>query len=185
MKRSIKPHKGGRTANLSLRLTPDEKQAIIDQAETEGINVVELIIKSVAERRRQYRKGRTMKHVHEWKFNRRINGDEINHANGHRTELICECGKTKYGDDELSSLLVAIKENDTNYDIRYKLVLKAVAVAAERGFEAGFAIDPTEPDWPVAFIELPTGQVSWHMPAHPRKWDGHTTEEKFSRLLMY
>jgi len=56
MKRSIKPHKGGRTANLSLRLTPDEKQAIIDQAETEGINVVELIIKSVAERRRQYRK---------------------------------------------------------------------------------------------------------------------------------
>jgi hypothetical protein len=45
----------------------------------------------------------------------------------------------------------------------------------------------------VCFIELPTGQVSWHfadadthllkgLPESDRPWDGHTTEEKHRRL---
>lgn len=59
--------------------------------------------------------------------------------------------------------------------------------------------DPEAPDWPVLFVELPTGQVSWHVnPAdldlfgHVRRtiagmpdapvWDGHTTDEKHARL---
>lgn len=52
----------------------------------------------------------------------------------------------------------------------------------------------------VVYIELPTGQVSWHIhdselpwfgflprqnePGHP-SWDGHTTEEKYARCLAY
>ena len=46
----------------------------------------------------------------------------------------------------------------------------------------------------IVFIKLPTGQVSWHLHdsdlayfAHleykNEKWDGHTTEEKYERLL--
>ncbi len=52
-----------------------------------------------------------------------------------------------------------------------------------------------EDDWRwVVFMDLPTGQVSWHLHdselpqfAHlpqnrGRKWDGHTTEQKYARL---
>lgn len=54
--------------------------------------------------------------------------------------------------------------------------------------------DPAEPDWAVVTIELPTGQVSWHVSPddydlfkHVERsldavWDGHTTEEKYARL---
>lgn len=72
-----------------------------------------------------------------------------------------------------------------------------VAHLASR-YDSAIGIDPNEPDWPVIYIELPTGQVSWHinrdeLPVfdgvpwnHNReveiKWDGHTTEEKYGRL---
>lgn len=82
---------------------------------------------------------------------------------------------------ELITLLREIEKNDTNYDVRYGLVLKAVSLSHELGLKAGFRIDYANPEWPVAFIELPTGQVSWHMPEHPIPWDGHTTEEKYER----
>lgn len=55
--------------------------------------------------------------------------------------------------------------------------------------------DPTTPGWPVATIETPAGQMSWHISpddtdlfAHmPRTaagipWDGHSTQEKYERL---
>lgn len=59
--------------------------------------------------------------------------------------------------------------------------------------------DPSEPTWPVLFIDLPTGQVSWHIAPDDmdlfghvnqwdagsisaRIWDGHTTDEKYERL---
>lgn len=60
--------------------------------------------------------------------------------------------------------------------------------------------DPSEPDWPVIFIDTPHGQLSWHLAledlglfghveefAGPDvegapKWDGHDTAEKYVRL---
>lgn len=53
--------------------------------------------------------------------------------------------------------------------------------------------DPAEPGWPVLYIELPTGQASWHIspddldllehvPAGAATWDGHDTAEKYRRL---
>jgi hypothetical protein len=53
--------------------------------------------------------------------------------------------------------------------------------------------DPAEPDWPVIYITLPTGQVSWHLspddtdlfghvPRGAAVWDGHDTAEKYRRL---
>jgi hypothetical protein len=83
--------------------------------------------------------------------------------------------------DQLVELLGQIEENDQEYTTRYVLVLQAVAVAAEIGWDAGFRIDPAEPEWPVAYIELPAGQVSWHLPQHVKVWDGHDTAEKYRR----
>ena len=53
--------------------------------------------------------------------------------------------------------------------------------------------DPDAPDWPVIYITLPTGQVSWHISPgdmdlfrHVRvgsaEWDGHDVVEKYRRL---
>jgi hypothetical protein len=85
----------------------------------------------------------------------------------------------------LKILLETIKLNDTDYPNRYGLVLRALTVAHNLGLGAGIRIDPEEPDWPVAYIELPTGQVSWHMPQHPVPFDGHDTEEKYRRIWEY
>lgn len=86
----------------------------------------------------------------------------------------------------LSALLGTIwlleGEAEINYSLRNDLVLTALATARSAGLAAGVRLDPTEPAWPVVFIELPTGQVSWHLPHHAQSWDGHTTEEKYDRI---
>lgn len=88
--------------------------------------------------------------------------------------------------DRLANLLRYIEEDDTNYEDRYGYVLAALHVANLCGYPAGFRIDPEQPEWPVAYIELPlAGQVSWHMPQHPTPYDGHTTSEKYVRCQVY
>jgi len=54
-----------------------------------------------------------------------------------------------------------------------------------------------EDEWKnVVFIDLPTGQVSWHihkdelvyfpgLPTYKGVWDGHTVEEKYDRVKKY
>lgn len=88
-------------------------------------------------------------------------------------------------DQELAELLLLVERADTDYDKRYRLVLTAVWRASTLNLATGFRIDPTEPEWPVAYIELPTGQVSWHLPQHPIAWDGHGTAEKYRRCRAY
>lgn len=80
------------------------------------------------------------------------------------------------------------------YEERARVALALARSALALGLKAGFALDPQEgPEWPVLFIDLPTGQVSWHLTAAQRavasdigdydgEWDGHTTEEKYRRL---
>lgn len=85
----------------------------------------------------------------------------------------------------LGRILANIERYDEDYPKRYGLVLAAIDCAQRAGYQAGFRIDPDEPEWPVAYIELPTGQVSWHMPQHPNPWDGHSTEEKYRRCRAY
>jgi hypothetical protein len=72
-----------------------------------------------------------------------------------------------------------------NYEARNRTVLIAAGVAAKEGMEVGISIDPTEPDWPVLYIELPTGQVSWHLAKHQKKYDGHSTAEKYNRITRW
>ena len=51
---------------------------------------------------------------------------------------------------------------------------------------AGVGYDPADPRPVVVYLELPdTGQVSWHLPAHPHPWDGHTTADKYDRVAAY
>lgn len=72
-----------------------------------------------------------------------------------------------------------------DYKARNQYVYEALSLACECGFPHGVRIDPDELEWPVAFIELPTGQVSWHLPQYPTLWDGHTTEQKQVRMLKW
>lgn len=72
------------------------------------------------------------------------------------------------------------------YVIRTALIYQALALAAQIGYTAGVALDPEDADRPmVVYIELPTGQVSWHVAAHPVVWDNHTTEDKYRRIDVY
>lgn len=86
---------------------------------------------------------------------------------------------------KLAENLELIEKNDTNYDVRYGLVFKAMWNSLKLGLNAGIRIDPSDTKWPICTIELPTGQTGWHMPAHSVPYDGHTTEEKYERCRQY
>lgn len=64
-------------------------------------------------------------------------------------------------------------------------------MANQLGYNIGIKDDP---EWPILYIDLPTGQVSWHIPrneligTYPKytgKWDGHDVEEKRNRLIKF
>lgn len=71
-----------------------------------------------------------------------------------------------------------------NYENRNSAIYLAVRTALLCGYPAGVC-GSEDPEWPVAYITLPTGQVSWHIPAYPEPWDNHTTEEKYDRIQAY
>jgi hypothetical protein len=85
--------------------------------------------------------------------------------------------------EKLKTLLDMIVLADEEYELR--LVLDAMAAARHAGYAVGIRVDQEYPEWPVVYIQLPTGQVSWHMPEHPWEWDGHTTPEKFDRIAAF
>lgn len=87
-----------------------------------------------------------------------------------------------------TALRLALLEDDKpepNYSNRYLFVMDAMLAARRLGIPAGIRLDPKEPDWPVVFIELPTGQVTWHIEQHKQEWDNHTTEEKHERVRAF
>lgn len=84
------------------------------------------------------------------------------------------------------------------------LVLAMVAhIAKDAGYTVGLRLheDDSKQQWEdewrnVLFIELPTGQCSWHMHAseleyfkhlgyYPKSWDKHSTEEKYERVKKF
>ncbi|MFI6134038.1 hypothetical protein [Micromonospora sp. NPDC051141] len=71
------------------------------------------------------------------------------------------------------------------YARRNALIWTALALAQEAGVPAGVGHDPTDPRPVVVYLELPTGQVSWHLPAHPAAWDGHSTTAKYERVAAF
>jgi hypothetical protein len=81
----------------------------------------------------------------------------------------------------------------SNLNAAYRERAHLVALLAAQ-YPAEFREDPEDDEWSIVYIDLPTGQASWHI--HPRdvdlfphvkfgtaaEWDGHSTEEKYRRI---
>ncbi len=95
----------------------------------------------------------------------------------------------KFWELQLSKQLQRAVEANEDYDRRETAILKAMDAAKALDYKFGFGYDlkPEALDGLrlVAYIELPTGQVSWHMREYDIEYDGHTTEEKFDRITEY
>jgi hypothetical protein len=73
------------------------------------------------------------------------------------------------------------------------LAVQVIAVMANRlGYHMG--IRNRNDEWPILYIDLPTGQVSWHLPSqelignfpdYMGEWDGHDVVEKRDRLRKF
>lgn len=91
------------------------------------------------------------------------------------------------------------KQKNGAYAERNQLVALLARMAPWIGWGAGIGRHPDsdatwERDWmTIAFIDLPTGQASWHfhdseyrllagLPKYLKEWDGHSTEEKYRRV---
>lgn len=84
---------------------------------------------------------------------------------------------------------------------RDKCLVLLALMAQRLGLKVGIGLHIDKPgetwdnDWRnILFIDLPSGQVSWHIHdseahwfyfvgAYGGEWDGHTTEEKYQRVL--
>lgn len=78
---------------------------------------------------------------------------------------------------------VEMPEQMAAYARRNATIVAAVSTAMQLGWPAGFKANLDDPEWPVAYIDLPdVGQVSWHIPAYPGQWDRHTVDEKYARV---
>ena len=77
------------------------------------------------------------------------------------------------------------------YFDRNQAAMALAKLAQAQGMTVGLRIDPNEPEWPVLFVFLPTGQVSWHLPKdevvgqfpeYEQEWDRHDLEVKRNRM---
>lgn len=90
----------------------------------------------------------------------------------------------------------ALRDMEARKDAAY-LERNQVVAALAKCFPSGVgrtAIEGWSEDWHgVVYIDLPTGQASWHhhdsqaylfadLPPYTKPWDGHTTPEKYERL---
>lgn len=86
-------------------------------------------------------------------------------------------------------------EYESNPDEAYldrNLCVQVMArMARQLGYNAGIRENG---DWPILYIDLPTGQVSWHIPKadiagispeYHKEWDGHDVECKRKRLVEF
>jgi hypothetical protein len=107
------------------------------------------------------------------------------------------CGKRDEGGVMSKEQELEAAKNSA-YQERDKCVSLIAHMALAMGFAVGLARhtgDPWEDDWRnIVFVELPTGQVSWHvhdsemhmfcdLPRYTKPWDGHSTSEKYHRVL--
>ena len=81
---------------------------------------------------------------------------------------------------------------DEAYLDRNLAVQVMAKMAQELHYRVGVKDEKT--DWPILYVDLPTGQVSWHipkkelmgdLPIYEGKWDGHDLETKRNRLKAY
>jgi|SRR5688572_13452150 len=91
-------------------------------------------------------------------------------------------------------------QKNAAYTERDKCLVLIATMAQQLGINVGIG-QHSGADWDddwrnILFIDLPSGQVSWHihdselpwfsfLPVYSALWDGHTTEEKYDRVLAY
>ena len=90
-----------------------------------------------------------------------------------------------------------IAQKDGAYEERNRCVAALAKLSIGAGYKAGIAktaIEGWSEDWHgCVYIDLPTGQVSWHfhdshahlfreLPLYAGAWDGHDTPEKYRRV---
>lgn len=95
---------------------------------------------------------------------------------------------SKEGNDFYSSH----DERERAYNRRNDLVKHAVSIAIRAGYHAGYAVhtplkDIVSGEWDIewcviAHIEIPTGQIRWHLDGRGIKYDGHTDAVKWDRI---
>ena len=87
----------------------------------------------------------------------------------------------------LGTLFAKIKEHEKDYDVRERLVYKALSTAKILGYKSGIRFDAADPTWPVVCITLPDkgGEVSWHCPPYDVPFVEYTTDEKYKRCEDY
>jgi hypothetical protein len=89
-------------------------------------------------------------------------------------------------EEKLRIILQKINQNYSAFEIRFDLVLQALALARMLKYPCGFRHDETSKEWPVVTIILPkVGQVSWHMPPSGIPWDKSTPEQVKERCENY
>ncbi len=71
------------------------------------------------------------------------------------------------------------------YAVRNAEIWRALNYATRLGYPCGVAPTQNDTEWPVAYIDLPTGQISWHMPPYDTPWDQHDGDEKRRRIHAY
>lgn len=78
------------------------------------------------------------------------------------------------------------------YTDRNLAVLALARLAVKSGYRAG--VRERESDWPIITVDLPSGQVTWHVPRrdvpddlpdYPAEWDGHNLREKQDRVRSF
>ncbi len=90
------------------------------------------------------------------------------------------------------------ESKDTAYRERNQLVAFIARLVVESGGVAGVGEHGEDPDWDpewrtIVYVNLPTGQASWHfhdrdrslvraLKPYPYLWDGHDTAEKYRRV---
>lgn len=119
--------------------------------------------------------------------------------NGYNHALVTQDG-ILMSDGAMTEYEAALVQKDAAYAERNKCVALVARMAIAMGLAAGLgrheeSDQSWDDDWRnIVFINLPSGQVSWHihdsdlpmfefLGQYDGQWDGHTTEEKYSRVL--
>jgi hypothetical protein len=104
---------------------------------------------------------------------------------------------------DLAQIAVSLmkERKDEAYAERNNCVALIAHMAQKMGYRVGLAEHPAsdtswDPEWRnIVFIDLPTGQVSWHyqdgegplfndLPKYDAPWDLHSTPEKYRRVFQ-
>lgn len=111
--------------------------------------------------------------------------------------LVTQCG-VSFSTATLTEYELLYRQKDAAYVERNKCVALIARMAVALGLDAGLGRhegEDWEDDWRnIVFVDLPSGQVSWHihdsdlgwfefLGQYKGVWDGHSTEEKYQRVL--